>query len=433
MPDGIGRHRRRGNDAAYGRSFPQSLADPGRSGCIGAGPAAGDRTQSRIQARYGTRMRAQVIYIDESGHTGDLLRPGRGYGFAGQPHFVLAGIGPISPDQAGELLEPLAARHRLKMQEIKSDRLHKRPAFVRDLVRALRAAKVPLFVEAVDKAFFLAISIINSQVLPPVVGYSGGVEDQYVRNAFADCLYYRLPDSVLDAFVQACRADTAEAVGVSLRSLWEWAHEVRATDAGEAAVLEALGHAVGQVLTEFEEACADEADGYRRFLPLPDLGHRDKAYWLLPNYSSLTHLYARINRYRRGELAGLTLVHDEQAQYEGILRAAKQAVEYFEDRTGHCHVGADYAFGQTAELVFARSSTSPGLMIADVVAGHVRRVLRERMAGNEVADDAHIAFMDIWGADDTERGTGLNLVLPTEAVRHLQLAALRHRATPPAR
>lgn len=162
---------------------------------------------------------------------------------------------------------------------------------------------------------------------------------------------------------------------------------------------------------------------------MPDTGKRDKTYWLLPNYSSLTHLYARINRFQRGKLAHLTLIHDEQAQFDGILRAAKQAVEAFVDESGHVHPGADYAFGETAELVFARSSASPGLMIADVIAGHVRRVLREQMAGREIDANAYAAFMEIWEAGDEARGIGLNLVLPTETVRQFQFDALRRQAT----
>ncbi|MBB4730519.1 DUF3800 domain-containing protein [Xanthomonas arboricola] len=368
-------------------------------------------------------MQAGVIYIDESGHTGDLLKPGRGYGFSGQPHFVLAGVGPMAPHQASELLAPLVARHRLKMQEIKSDRLHKRPAFVRDLIHALREAEVPLFIEAVDKTFFLMISIVNCQILPPVVGFAGGTDDQYVRNAFADFLYYRLPDQVLDAYVEACRADSAEAAGVSLVRLLAWAREAEAEDEEEAAILAALGQSLAEALDDFEQACAEAPDGYRRFLPVPDTGKRDKTYWLLPNYSSLTHLYARINRHQRGKLAQLTLVHDEQAQFDGILRTAKRAVETFVDRSGHVHPGADYAFGEAAELVFARSSASPGLMIADVVAGHVRRVLREQVAGREIDATGYAAFLGIWDAGDEARGIGLNLVVPTATVRQLQFDA----------
>lgn len=373
-------------------------------------------------------MQAGGIYIDESGHTGDLLKPDRGYGFSGQPHFVLAGVGPMSPEQASALLEPLVARHKLKMQEIKSDRLHKRPAFALDLIRALRAAEVPLFIEAVDKTFFLMTSIINCQILPPVAGFAGGPEDQYVRNTFADFLYYRLPDPVLDVYVAACRADSAEAARASLVRLLGWAREADAEDEEEAAILEALGQSLADTLDDFEQACAEALDGYRRFLPLPDTGKREKTYWLLPNYSSLTNLYARINRFQRGKLAHLTLVHDEQAQFDGILRAAKQDAEAFVDRSGHIHLGADYAFGETAELVFARSSASPGLMIADVVAGHVRRVLREQMAGREIDTNAYAAFMEIWEAGDEARGIGLNLVLPTETVRQFQFDALLRQA-----
>ncbi|WP_152625173.1 hypothetical protein [Xanthomonas albilineans] len=81
----------------------------------------------------------------------------------------------------------------------------------------------------------------------------------------------------------------------------------------------------------------------------------------------------------------------------------------------------------TMKCSAAVSAETPGLMIADVIAGHVRRVLREHMAEQPIHDMALDAFLEIWDADDIERGAGLNLVLPTTAVDRLQLRAFSRR------
>ncbi|MCD9026819.1 DUF3800 domain-containing protein [Luteimonas sp. BDR2-5] len=385
----------------------------------------GDNSAS--QRGHAERMPGDIVYIDESGHTGDLLKPGTAFDFSGQPHFVLAGVGPMDAARAAALLDQIGSRHRLRMREVKSDRLQTRPAFVRDLFAALRDHDVPLFVEAVDKAFFLMIQIVNCHVMPPTGGTQGDEEDLIVRNAFADFLYQSLPDTVLARFIDACRADNADAVRVSLDALLDWARSEHGGNEEEAAIVRGIEENVVESIDDFERAVAGQPDGYRRFLPIPDAGKRDRLYWMLPNYSSLTNLYARVNRYRQGRLSGLTLVHDEQAQYDDIIRTAKAAVERFEDVSWVVQPGADYAFGETAALSFGNSAESPGLMIADVVAGHVRRVLRDHMAERALGNTAFDALLTLWDVDPT-RGAGLNLVLPTAAVQRLQMKALARRA-----
>lgn len=370
-----------------------------------------------------------VIYIDESGHTGDLLNAGKGFNFSGQPHFVLGAIGPTREAVAAELLTRIAARHRLQLKEVKSDRLQTRPAFVRDLVAGLGEEHMPLFVEAVDKVFFLTISIVNAHVLPPVPGFSGGEQERWIRNVFADFLYQRLPDAVLQTFIEACRADTAKSVRTSLQQLLHWVRSEVGSDEEERAVIQAIEQSLCETIADFEETEATDPLAHRRFLPIPDAGKREAIYWMLPNYASLTNLYARVNRFQRGRLGHLTLVHDEQPQYDAILRDAKRAVEEHVNASSLVHPGADYCFGEVATLAFARSSESPGLMIADVVAGHVRRVLRDHMAGRAIPDDALEAFADLWRMSDPDRGTGVNLVVPTETVRRLQAVVLAKDST----
>jgi hypothetical protein len=374
------------------------------------------------------------FYIDESGHTGDLLNSGAVFEFAGQPHFTLATVGPMEEGVAHTLLEAVVVSHRLKMQEVKSAQLQSRPAIVRDLVAALRQAQVPIFVEAVDKVFFLVVQIVNCHIMPPTAGGNASAKEQMIRNAFADFLYDNLEDDVLNVFVEACKADTADAVLKSLQRLHDWCQQTEhemASDGQptmEAFVLKGIRENAYESIDDFERLMASDSNGYRQFLPLPDARKRGGSYWILPNYSSLTHLYARINKYQQGRLTAVRLIHDEQSQYDDILIEAKTAAEQLQNQAGYNDPVADFGFTERATLEFSESSSTPGLMIADVVAGHVRRVLRDEMEGRAISNVSWEAFIDIWHSPTEDDGTGINFVLPTDAVRRLQATALeRHR------
>jgi hypothetical protein len=117
------------------------------------------------------------------------------------------------------------------------------------------------------------------------------------------------------------------------------------------------------------------------------------------------------------------LVHDEQAQYDAILRDAKSAVETFVNTTGHSLPSTTYAFDQTATLVFEPSHASAGIMIADVVAGTIRRVLRDHLAGTPIHPEAWAAFMAVWHYPHHDDGPGLNLVISNQTNRALMQTA----------
>ncbi|WP_295547379.1 DUF3800 domain-containing protein [uncultured Stenotrophomonas sp.] len=375
----------------------------------------------------------KFVYIDESGHTGDLVNTGRSFEFGEQPHFVLAAVGPMSSEQASRLLDDIVAKHRLhQMRELKSELLHRRPGVARDLARALGELDIPIFIEVVDKALYLIVSIINSQIIPPGSGPELDEGEVYLRNRLADYLYTNLPDSVLGVYVDACKLNSPEAVRASLVTLQAWAEEAALEDDPEdRQLLYLLRQSMGHSLEVFDFAMKHDPQGHNTYLPLPDEGKQHATYWLLPNYSSLTNLYARINKCCAGRLSDVTLVHDGQTQYDEVLRAAKANVETFVDTSDYEHPGADYSFVEHAGLAFESSAQTPGLMIADVIAGHVRRVMREHAAESDIHPQAWDAFLQIWDAGNLERGTGMNLVLPTATVDrlHHRILLRRHERT----
>ncbi|MDC8638740.1 hypothetical protein [Xanthomonas hortorum] len=369
-----------------------------------------------------------MIHIHGSGHPVAPEQSITAFGVSDQPFIVLGAVGPAHESQMTDLLTRVAKKHRLEMQEVQAGTYGTRPAFVRDLVSALQREGVPLLVEAVDKVFCLVASLVNCHVLPPSAGSAPGEIDLRVRNDFADFLYRALPDGVVESFLAACRLDSAEATRASLDQLLGWARRETGNDEEEALLLDGIARNVVESIQDFERIVAEAPMEYRSFLPAPSLGERAPPNWLLPAYLSLMNLYARIDRFHEGRGRNLMLVHSKQGRQDAAQREGESPTAQGVDADALIRAGAERVFGSRATLAFVRSGDSAGLMVAEVIAGHVRRVLHDHMAERAISDTAFQAFIKIWEATDAVGGAGLNLVLPTAAVQRLQQRALQHFA-----
>ncbi len=108
-----------------------------------------------------------TYYIDESGNTGDLARPGT-HGLDGQPVFVLACIGCDDTDTLAKEIERLKQVHKVQAPELKSSSLANKPDFISDLALFMRERGYPLLVEVVDKRFQIVTYIVSLLILTPI-------------------------------------------------------------------------------------------------------------------------------------------------------------------------------------------------------------------------------------------------------------------------
>ncbi|WP_049447439.1 DUF3800 domain-containing protein [Stenotrophomonas maltophilia] len=379
-----------------------------------SGPAP--QTSQIEQQNPNAGEETQFIYIDESGHTGDLSRMGDDFTFRGQPHFVLAAVGPISPSLAEELLIEIREKHGLhQLKEFKSKKLGNRPAIARDLIIALRNRRIPIFVEAIDKRFYLIRYVMSCIVVPPPKNSLLDEHDWAMRNMLMDYLYKHLPPSVIQAFVSACNQDSQGGVRSALDELLRWARESVPDDFVNAVIAH-----TEYVIEELEEGSAEDPLAYREFLPVPERGKQRAVFWMLPHYSAFKNLYARINEHSEEELAKIRLVHDAQTQYDELLRRAKSAIERGDMSRSNYHQTSGRAFKERAELEYLRSDETAGLMIADVVGGHIRRELLRHVQDNRVQDEAFEGFLHVWESND-QVGTGLKLDIPSPDINKLKL------------
>ena len=367
------------------------------------------------------RYYSEVDYfIDECGHTGDLAKSSAMTGFDDQPIFSLAAVG--VPDDASLIkeIDRLKAKHRVKLSELKSSSLRDRPAFTFDVVDFVCKEAYPFFIEVVDKRFFLTTHIVSRQLLPPTAGLEEDARTHILRNLLADYLHDRAPEDVFAKFVQACMSPSNSTFSAQLTALIEFAR----ANAGSEAIASMLHDLASTTESDYRESLAEEGEkACLNYLPLPDDNKSKKPVWILPNLSSFTNIYTRINLHARGDLSKVRLIHDEQLQYDEILEASKKAAESMREAaalffTPH----SNYDFRQTAALSFASSTRSAGVQVADILAGFSMRYVKDFFANPDAVDPiAHHTYDLLRRATNPVSGIGVNLVVSTQAARALAL------------
>lgn len=350
-------------------------------------------------------------FIDESGNSGDLVLTGEQLDFHDQPFFTLCALGVKNQPALLETLLRLKQKHNVEGEEVKSTGLRKKPGFVLELLNALLDQDVPILIEAVDKKFMVCATIVNTMLLPAIDGLSEGSGEQFVRNLMADCLFDHAPKSVIFRYLRACSQPSAVAVLDVAKSL------ATLLDSGNSttdAVLFAIRSQAREVIEDLASSLVNEPGLYAKYLPISDLNKNGKPVWVLPNLSSLTNLYARINRLHRRDLVGIRLVHDEQLQFDDILRTRKAAMEAMRERASLIFTpNSDFNVEKPVPVYFASSATEGCLQVADVVAGFTMRFMRDWSAGKMPSPQAEAAFNRLRSGVPIYRGTGINFMVAT--------------------
>lgn len=349
------------------------------------------------------------FYIDESGNTGDLARTTTALDFGGQAVFSLAAIGTADEGSLNENLAALRKKHNVQATELKLSKILKRkPAFALDAVELLVKNEFPFFVEVVDKKYQLAVSITNGFIWPPYFNTDESQKTVWLKNIFSDYLYYILSNDMFFGFVECMNAPSNEKTGAYFDLLKEFVSK----DSHE--VAQGIASQVEESKDDFRIMIEQEDEkAHRRFLPLPDIGKRDQEVWLLPNFSSFTNIYARMNLFLSGKLEGTRIFHDEQAHFDEIVAAAKSQVENAKvDPEKFKLPYSDYNFPQFSELFFKASPESTGIQLADIVAGLSMRWYQAHLQQENDTKTLDQAMDILLHHSNPPRGVGINVVGP---------------------
>lgn len=353
-------------------------------------------------------------FLDESGHGGDLASA-KALDFAGQPFFALACVGAGDAAVLAAELDRLREHYACGEGELKSSKLGKKlTPIAGELITFLDRHRWPLFVELVDKRFFIAAHIVNHLLCGP---YGLDNVDMASRNMIAEFLSDEDSDAVLLAYLSACETLSVTSVAAVIDLLWDW------LDRSDAEIAR-----TAQVLTMFARDRVRKAGAKAEdFLPIADESATGKKVWMLPNLQCLTNIYARLNQSRSVSLDGAQLVHDEQMQYAKVLEDSKTLMEQLSAEAAlPIFPFADYRLRGRGDLVFATGKIEPSLQAADIIAGCAMRFARDgQTRKGRIDEPLRAVFHQIIDAGNPVQGTGINLVM---SIRQLESLGVPHIA-----
>lgn len=355
-------------------------------------------------------------YIDESGNTGDLSTVKINSYFTEQRMFALAAFGCTVDQNFNDKFDNLKKVHRIQAPEIKSKQVYDKPRFIIDLLDLLEAHYCPIFIEIVDKHFFIVINIIERMVVP----YVGECDIQpnalWMKNIMANYMALYAPPELAQAFADCCQnRDRMEICGLYKRIIqWAQGSKIPPMD-----VAEGIARFAQDSLKDFRKL--PKAKAIERALPIPDKNPAGKLLWILPNLTSFTNIYARINRFAQKQVSGVTLFHDEQLQFGDILLQNKNLAEDLAQRGFKLPLKtADFEFLQASNLQFLRSHDSIRIQIADVLAGFIARYVQDAVWNAvPMCSDKVKIFNRLITTGDPSLGTGINFVAPDNMIRFL--------------
>lgn len=360
------------------------------------------------------------FYLDESGNTGDLCKVGAHPSFGGQRMFTLACVGIDDIDALAREVERLKSLHRLQGNELKSTRTKAKPKFVSDLARFMHTRDWPVFIELVDKHYLIMANIVERLITLHLSGIEPSRGALFVKSTMADYVALHAPDDLGPLYAKACQSQNRpDCRKVFQRLIW-WSHRSQRNRG----IADGIERSTRASLKLFEKLHPYEA--VRSVLPIPDRSKRHGTIWLLPNISSFTTIYARINRHYGGNIADLTFVHDEQAQFDDIIGASKALAESLSDDLSRVKLRtADYSFQSSPSLTFQNSKDSLGIQTADVIAGFVSRYIYQKLWQSETVDEQQDEAFHLIDSFTRANGvTGINYVAPKELIYALGLSPL---------
>ena len=357
-----------------------------------------------------------AYYIDESGNTGDLTTAGiETYGFE-QRIFTLAAVGCDLDDAFMDRFKALRTAHRIQSPEVKSRQAYERPQFVSSLLDLLEESSCPIFIEAVDKHYFVIANIMDRIVVPYVGACDVQPRTLWMKGVMADHMAIYGPPELAQSFIACCQSRDYVEVRDFYKQIIRWAQTSRLPTEG---VADAFVRFTRDSLKDFRKL--PKAKAVERALPIPDTSPKGKLLWVLPNLTSFTHIYARINRFHEKQVSDVTLFHDEQLQFGDVLHQNKGLMEGFTTQDMKLPLKtADFEFSASAKLEFLHSHDSIGIQIADVIAGFVARYIQNAVWGEmAMVADRKAIFNRVVTTGERERGTGVNIVAPESLLRFL--------------
>ncbi|HGO5291545.1 TPA: DUF3800 domain-containing protein [Photobacterium damselae subsp. damselae] len=322
-------------------------------------------------------------YLDESGNTGDLIKPEFSLQFGGQPLFALSCVGVDDEKAVADKLSDLKLKYGVE-NELKSTEIYAyKPEFFLELAKYLVRNRVPIFVELVDKKFCIITNLISSLIIP----FYGEIDEknghnQYVRNHLADYMWHELPPKYLELFNKVCLQRQSVKVIDFLSELKAY------FDSTSCSMLEKrdVSRLLAASIDEFQSFCLEYGDeeAVESYLPIPDILNKSKRKSkakkinILPHVHSFFNIIGRLNKYHLGNVENIVLMHDEQRDFDVILGKSKEyIVQNSISKNTPPTPNSDLDIHSDFRLEFVNSNLSSGVQVADLIAGFYARFIND--------------------------------------------------------
>lgn len=365
------------------------------------------------------------FYIDESGNTGDLINTDPNFSFGSQEFFSLCCLPEFDASTKTEILA-LKRNHKIKTSELKASKLiNKKPEFINSVAKLLIDKKIPVFIESVEKRFFILTQIIDCLIFPPYYSNLENLSEEEqiefinFRRTMLDHAYEIIPDFVLEYFITAIKEPSRDSwLDMANKFILFFKYKQFFS---ENEIFELFIRCINETIDDLKTMERNEKNeqSYLKFLPLPDKNKHGKDVWMLPNLSSFSNIYARINKHYKKKLTSICIYHDEQAQFDEIIIKSKSEIhEIFPSNSEYITPSGLYSFENTeARLSFIKSEDSIEVQVADLLSGMCCNQLKK--AASENYDDLLTAFKDLSHGWNHELDTGINFVVSNEKLSRI--------------
>lgn len=168
----------------------------------------------------------------------------------------------------------------------------------------------------------------------------------------------------------------------------------------------------------FQTCCSEigESKAVERYLPIPDTINKSKRKSkakrvnILPHVHSFSNMIGRLNMFHQGDIENVTLVHDEQKDFDDILANTKERLvkdSILFPTMPNSNVCSDFT------LEFVDSENSVGIQVADLVAGFYVRFINEAYYECKKVERVYAkTFYSLAGHQYYHSPLGCNFVLP---------------------
>lgn len=315
------------------------------------------------------------LYIDESGNTGEILINNGKANFNDQPYYVLAGllISESSKTDFVSFINTKKEEYKIQSPELKAKNIYgKYSGFIADIVNYIMIKNIPIFIELMEKHFYLNIQIITHIIFP---SHSVPFTNKSItnQNFIASNITQYLSDEIYEQFVKACK----EYNSLELEKLFNLLlnHFNNINNKG-------LYDNIELTINDYGEKKKQSVDAFKSFLPIPDKNPKNRLIHLLPNYQAFTNLIGRVEKHKKDFKTGnYEIVHDEQKQFDIIYKSAFDFMKENDTdgifKNTNILQKAIFNIDKDLKLEFVDSKQELILQISDLISGFVMRFWKD--------------------------------------------------------